>query len=49
MPNTAIVATATKQQHSNTLNIDTQAAFVQQMIAKMQKQMFEMTRSNLGM
>ena len=50
MPNTVIVATATKQQNSNTSNIDnTQAAFVQKMIAKIQKQMFEMTRSNLGM
>ncbi|MBQ9540004.1 MAG: hypothetical protein IJU89_01105 [Alphaproteobacteria bacterium] len=49
MPNTAIVATATKQQHSNTLNIDTQAAFVQQMIAKKHAQMMAMTRSNLGM
>ncbi len=49
MPNTAIVATATKQQHSNTLNIDTQAAFIKKMTTKIQKQMFEMTRSNLGM
>jgi len=48
MPNTVIVATATKQQN-NTSKSDAQAAFVQQMIAKIQKQMFEMTRSNLGM
>lgn len=47
MPNTAIVATATQQ--NNTSKSDAQAAFVQQMIAKIQKQMFEMTRSNLGM
>ncbi len=52
MPNSAIVATATKQIYKNktqtTLQVNAQAAFVQQMVAKMQKQMFETTRSNLG-
>lgn len=52
MPNTVIVATATKQIYKNqtqtTLQVNAQAAFVQQMVAKMQKQMFETTRSNLG-
>ena len=52
MPNSTIVATATKQIYKNqtqtTLQVNAQAAFVRKMVTQMQKQMFETTRSNLG-
>ena len=51
MPNTEIVKIATTKQtkqYAGTLQADAHAVFVRKMVTQMQKQMFEMTRSNLG-
>ena len=51
MPDTEIVKTViTKQTKQNTAKTqaDANAIFVRKMVAKMQQQMFDTTRSNLG-
>ena len=48
MPNTATVTSVTSQIHTTQTQIDVQVKFINEMVRKMQKQILENTRSNLG-
>ncbi len=48
MPDTEIVKTVTTKQNADKTQADANAMFVCKMVAKMQQQMFDATRSNLG-